>query len=289
MQQLTRQAFNKYMYRLIHNSYVNGKRKRFYKHIKSLRSDHCGIPSLQKDDHTYTEGYAKAKILNDYFCSVFSQDSDSPTPVLDYESFPSIPSIELNTSGICKILQDLDPSKAPGPDHIPTKFLKLFAPELSPCLLLVYKSSLEQGVVPSAWKKALITPVFKKGVRTDPTNYRPISLTSIPCKVLEHIIYSHIMSHLEHHNILTNIQFGFRQKRSADLQLLLTVHDLALGLNKGSQTDVIPLDFSKAFDKVSDRLLLLKLQHHGIRGQLLEWITSFLQDRTQQVVCNGCI
>ena len=83
MQQLTRQAFNKYMYRLIHNSYVNGKRKRFYKHIKSLRSDHCGIPSLQKDDHTYTEGYAKAKILNDYFCSVFSQDSDSPTPVLD--------------------------------------------------------------------------------------------------------------------------------------------------------------------------------------------------------------
>ena len=81
------------MYRLIRNSYVNGKRKRFYKHIKSLRSDHCGIPSLQKDDHTYTEGYVKAKILNDYFCSVFSQDSDSPTPVLDYESFPSIPPI----------------------------------------------------------------------------------------------------------------------------------------------------------------------------------------------------
>ena len=89
------------------------------------------------------------------------------------------------------------------------------------------------------------------------------------------------MSHLEHHNILTNIQFGFCQRRSADLQLLLTVHDLALGLNKGSQTDVILLDFSKAFDKVSHRLLLLKLQHHGIRGQLLNWITYFLQDRTQ--------
>ena len=289
MQKVTRQAFNKYMYRLIHNSYVNGKRKRFYKHIKSLRSDHCGIPSLQKDDYIYTEGYAKANLLNDYFCSVFSQDGENPTPTLNYEPFSSIPPIELNISGICKILKDLDPSKAPGPDHIPIKFLKLFASELSPSLLLVYKASLEQGVVPSAWKKALITPVFKKGVRTDPANYRPISLTSIPCKVLEHIIYSHVMSHLEHHNILTNIQFGFRQRRSADLQLLLTVHDLALGLNKGSQTDAILLDFSKAFDKVSHRLLLLKLQHHGIRGQLLNWITSFLQDRTQQVVCDGCI
>ena len=155
MQKVTRQAFNKYMYRLIHNSYVNGKRKRFYKHIKSLRSDHCGIPSLQKDDYIYTEGYAKANLLNDYFCSVFSQDGENPTPTLNYEPFSSIPPIELNISGICKILKDLDPSKAPGPDHIPIKFLKLFASELSPSLLLVYKASLEQGVVPSAWKKAL--------------------------------------------------------------------------------------------------------------------------------------
>ena len=97
------------------------------------------------------------------------------------------------------------------------------------------------------------------------------------------------MSHLEHHNILTNAQFGFRQRRSADLQLLSTVHNLAPGLNEGIQTDVILLDFSKAFDKVSHRLLLLKLQHYGIRGQLFNWITSFLLGRTQQVVCDSCI
>ena len=276
MQQVTRQAFNKYMCSLIHNSYVNGKRKRFYKHIKSLRSDHCGIPSLHKDSITHTEGHAKAKILNDYFYSVFSKDDDSQTPVFTYDCFPSIPPIEINIFGIRKILQDLDPSKATSPDHIPAKFQKLFAAELSPCLLLVYKSSLEQGVVPSAWKKAKITPVFKKGSRANPTNYWPNSLTSIPCKVLEHIVYSHVMSHLEHHNILTNAQFGFRQRRSADLQLLSTVHDLALGINEGIQTDVILLDFSKAFHKVSHRLLLLKLQHYGIRGQLFNWITSFL-------------
>ena len=181
--------------------------------------------------------------------------------------------VELDVSGIHKIL---DPSKAAGPDHIPAKFLKLFATELSPCLLFIYKSSLEQRTVPSIWKKALITPVHRKGSQTDPSNYRPISLTCIPCKVMEHIVYSHVMSHLEHHNILTDIQFGFRQRRSADLQLLLTVHDLALGLNEGSQTDAILLDFSKAFDRVLHRLLLIKLQHYGINGQVFAWIASFL-------------
>ena len=248
-----------------------------------------GIPSLQKDGYTHTEGYAKAKILNDYFCSVFIQDDSNQVPSFDCAPFPSILPIELNISGIRKILQDLDPSKVAGPDLIPAKFLKLFATELSPCLLLIYKSSLEQGTVLSIWKKALITPVHKKGSRTaDPSNYRPISLTCIPCKVLEHIVYSHVMSHLEHYNILTDIQFGFRQRRSADLQLLLTVHDLALGLNEGSQTDAVLLDFSKAFDKVSHWLLLIKLQHYGIDGQVFNWIVSFLQDRTQRVVCDGC-
>ena len=91
------------------------------------------------------------------------------------------------------------------------------------------------------------------------------------------------MSHLECNNVLNNAQFGFRQKRSADLQLLQTVYDLALGLNEKGQTDWIFLDFSKAFDEVSHRLLLLKLKYYGINGLLIKWITSFLTNRTQQV------
>ena len=109
---------------------------------------------------------------------------------------------------------------------------------------------------------------------------RPISLTSIICKVLERIIYCHIMSHLECNNVLNNSQFGFQQRRSADLQLLQTVHDLALGLNEKGQTDCIFLDFSKAFDKVSHCLLLLKLRYHGINGPLIKKITSFLTNCT---------
>ena len=112
--------------------------------------------------------------------------------------------------------------------------------------------------------------IFKKGNRSDPSNYRPISLTSVCCKVLEHIIYSNIISHLESYNVLSNSQFGFRAKRSAEQQLLRTIHDFALNLNNKTQTDVILLDFCKAFDKVSHCLLLRKFDHYGIRGPTFE-------------------
>ena len=121
--------------------------------------------------------------------------------------------------------------------------------------------AIEQGTIPSEWKKAMITPIFKKGSCTDPMNYRPISLTSIICKILGHIIYSHIMSHLDCNNIITDTQYGFRQKRSANLQLLQTVHDLTLGLNEKGHTDCILLDFSKAFDKVPQPAGLLSYIH----------------------------
>ena len=105
---------------------------------------------------------------------------------------------------------------------------------------------------------------------------------------MEHIIYSNIMSHLETYNILSPEQFGFRKNHSAELQLLQTVHDLALTLNNGSQCDVVLLDFSKAFDRVPHRHLMLKLDYYGIRNSTLNWISSFLSSRTQQVVCGGC-
>ena len=254
-----------------------------------MRSDRAGIPPLLKDDQTFTDSQDKANILNHYFCSVFSHDNNDDFPYIGDSPFPNMPPIELHCVGINKVLKSLDPSKAAGPDGLPSRYLKLIADELTPSLFLLFSASLQQGRIPADWKRAMITPIFKKGLRNDPTNYRPISLTSIICKVLERIIYSHIMSNLECHNVLNNAQFGFRQRRSADLQLLQTVHDLALGLNEKSQTDCIFLDFSKAFDKVSHHLLLLKLRYYGINGPLIKWITSFLTNRTQQVICDGSI
>ena len=161
------------------------------------------------------------------------------------------------------------------------------ANEISPSLPLAFSASLHQGIVPQDWKQALVTPLYKKGNRSNPANYRPISLTCICSKILEHIVHTNIMSHLINLNILSDSQFGFRKNYSAELQLIKTTHDIALNLNAKSQTDVILLDFSKAFDKVSHQLLLSKLQYYGVAGQLLGWISSFLSGHTQRVVCGG--
>ena len=127
----------------------------------------------------------------------------------------------------------------------------------------------------------------KKGDRSTAANYRPISLTSVCSKILEHIIHSQIMRHLDIHQILSDQQHGFRKKRSCESQLILTVQDLAAALEENEQMDVILLDFSKAFDKVSYQRLAIKLDHYGIRGNLLQWIKSFLANRTQQVLVEG--
>ena len=117
------------------------------------------------------------------------------------------------------------------------------------------QKTLYQGKIPDDWRQALIAPIHKAGNKnkTVAENYRPVSLTTVTCKVLEHIIHSHIISHLDRHNVLHDNQYGFRRKRSCETQLLKTVHDLAKTLNDKGQTDSILLHFSKAFDKVCHR------------------------------------
>ena len=186
-----------------------------------------------------------------------------------------------------KLLKGLKHHKASGPDNIPTRFLKEAANELAPALGLIFSASLIQGYVPDDWKTADVTPIFKKGDRSTPSNYRPISLTAVCRKVMEHILHSQVMQHLDHHNILSDSQYGFRKKRSCDSQLILIIQDLASSLEDGEQIDAVLLDFSKAFDKVPHQRLLLKLQHYGIRGHLLSWIESFLTGRSQKVLVEG--
>ena len=128
-----------------------------------------------------------------------------------------------------------------------------------------------------------MAPIFKGGNKecSKAENYRPISLTSITCKVLEHIIHRNIIYHLDQRRILTDVQHGFRKSRSCETQLIKTVNDLAKSLNEGQQVDSILLDFRKALDVVCHRKLLLKLHHCGFRGKNFKWIENFLKNRTQ--------
>ena len=132
-----------------------------------------------------------------------------------------------------------------------------------------------------------MAPLFKKGEKYRASNYRPISLTSIVCKMLEHIIASNIMCHFEDHSVLYHLQHGFRRFRSCVTQLISLYDDLVSSRDRGVQTDLIIMDFAKAFDKVSHRLLATKLSHYGIRNNTLIWIKNFLSNRTQRVLVEG--
>ena len=113
---------------------------------------------------------------------------------------------------------------------------------------------------------------------------RPVSLTCICCKILEHIVVSNILKHLDQQNILVDCQHGFRAKRCCETQLRTLAHKLADNLHSGIQTDLVILDFSKAFDKVAHRKLLMKMDNYGIRGNTWRWVESFLSNRNQQVL-----
>ena len=198
-----------------------------------------------------------------------------------------MPDININLNGIIKLLYNLRSDKAAGPDEIRPIVLRELRVEIAPVIQLIFEKSLATGTLPSDWTKANVSPIFKKGEKSDPSNYRPISLTCILCKVMEHIIALNITAHFNKHNILYDLQQGFRQIRSCETQLLQLVEDLGRQLMKGNQTDLVLLDFSKAFDKVNHLKLLFKLSQHGVKGNTLNWIRAFILGRTQAVVLEG--
>ena len=162
MQKECRKAHNNYMHKIIYEPYQNGRKKKFFQHIKSLRRESKEIPTLEKDGRECSTDFAKANILNEYFYSVFIQDDDSALPNMGNILYPDMPTIEIETSGIVKLLSEIDPYKATGPDGIPPKLLKELSLEVAPCLNLVFKASIKQSTLPKDWKTALVTPIFKK-------------------------------------------------------------------------------------------------------------------------------
>ena len=143
------------------------------------------------------------------------------------------------------------------------------------------------GKIPNDWRYASVCPAFKKGDTNNPINYRPVSLTCIICKLLEHVVTSSIMKHLEYNNILYDLQHGFRSFRSCETQLVSFIQDLAKSSDKNIQTDLIIMDFAKAFDKVSHKHLMYKISYYGINCNAFHWIKDFLTDRTQTVILEG--
>ena len=187
-------------------------------------------------------------------------------------STPKMESISVSLNGIVKLLKDLNPHKAAGPDQIKPLALQRLRDVIAPILQVIFQRSLDTGRVPKDRSTGFVCPLFKKGDTSLASNYRPISLTSILCKVLEHIVATNVVSHMDKNNLLYDLQYGFRSKRSCETQLVTLIEDLMSNCTARSQTDLVLLDLSKAFDKVRHQKLLLKLHRYGIIGPTLNWI-----------------
>ena len=146
--------------------------------------------------------HAKPKYLTISSPQFFTKETPGPLPDKGPSPHPSMPNITISTPGIQKLLANLKPHKATGPDCIPPTVLKELNHEISPILEIIFNISLQTGQVPNDWKEANIAPIFKKGDKHSPSNYRPVSLTCIIAKCMEHILVSNMMKHLELNNIL---------------------------------------------------------------------------------------
>ena len=189
------------------------------------------IPQLQALSDTANTPEEKANVLNKQFQSVFTIHDHCALQQLDYQMPVDQTNLCITENGVYELLKIIKSGKAGGPDCISGISLKTFAKPISKPLTRLFQYSISKGQLPKVWKHARVVPIlYKKGSNHDPANYRPVSLTCICCKLLEHIIHSHISAQLDQLNILTDVQHGFRAKRSCETQLVCTIDDLAKSL-----------------------------------------------------------
>ena len=226
----------------------------------------------------------KAEVLSELFSSVFTREPDTNVPTLEPKSFyETLDAIMITKQEVKKKLDKVKIDKSQGPDDVHPRILRELGDEISEALAEIYNTSLTQGRLPNIWGKKQVTAIFKKGSRKEACNYRPISLTSISCKILESIIRERIMNQLKTNRLLSDRQYGFIGGRSTVLQMLKVLDRWTATLDRGGQVDILYLDFMKAFDTVPFRRLINKLGSYGIGGKVLAWIKAFRSGRSQRV------
>jgi ribonuclease P/MRP protein subunit RPP40 len=271
---------------------VKSNSKSFFAYVRSKQrtKDRVG-PLGDSDGNLVVDDGKAACLLNTYFGSVFTVEDRTkiPEPTQMFQGIieeEGLLDLQISEETVEKKLKELKLDKCPGLDGIHSKMLFELRKEISIPLAGLFSQSLETGVVPTDWKDAGVIPLFKKGKKFDVQNYRPVSMTSIVCKIMESILKDVIVGHLEKHELIRDSQHGFTQGRSCLTNLLEFLEEVTVNLDEGKPVDVIYLDFSKAFDKVPHQRLYRKLLAHGIGGQILEWVKNWLTGRRQKVGVN---
>ncbi len=271
------------------NGILQGK-KPFWKYVSMKRKNRPKITALKAPDgNMVSTDTGCAEILSNFFASVFVNEDTTalPQPTVHTEFF--IDNVIFSADAIMKVFRKLPSFSAPGPDNLPYAVLKQGGNFLAEKLSMLFQILLTRGTVPTEWKMAYVVPIFKKGSVTEPTNFRPVSLTISTCKVMESVIRNVIWPFWDMHHLISCNQHGFRPKCSCTTQMLEFLEQVSMSIDQGENIDVVYLDFRKAFDTVPHARLLSKLESLGIRGQLLMWIQSFLTNRSQMVMVNGVL
>ena len=265
-------------------SQLHDNPKRFWNYTKHFSKSSATVEVLENEGKKVTEDNEKAEILNNYFVSVLTKEKPPDFSLPKAENVPNLLlEITVTPEMIREKLKKLKPNKASGPDKVNINVLRSCMHFDVP-LALLFNKSIQTSQIPQDWRDANVTPLYKKGSRSSPGNYRPVSLTSQVVKILERIFQDSLLQLIRKNKTINCNQHGFQDRCSCITQLLECFNDWTDNVDRGLETDIIYLDFAKAFDTVPHLRLLHKLRLVGIRNKCLYWINSFLSGRRQRVV-----
>ena len=258
--------------------------KEFFKYANKTKKAKSKIGPLKEGKKYYSGPKEMARILSEQYRSVFSKPKNNYDNIqFARRAIASMEEIVLTKEMFVVEMWTMNTSAAPGPDGAPAYLYRKFAEELVDPIFIIWKHSIDAGVMPEKTLLAYITPILKAVDRSLPVNYRPVSLTNHLTKIFERVLRRQIVGHLDAQGLMNKTQHGFRSRFSTITQILTYYDSVLTMLEEGCPVDAIYLDFSKAFDKVDHRILMKKLESLGITGKLLKWIEVFLTNRQQQV------